>query len=382
MTATLTFSKVESVAPAPSGTSGFNSVVSVGGGRLLALAPFDNAGTPATQVWRSDDYGLTWTHIGDLAGSGGYGLSRAFSPGANTAFVYQNGVDPGGTYLGGVVWRTIDSGDTWDHPYSGGADYSNDPIVEGVALGIGVLIFVGGKVGMVPSTTHGLRSIDGGATWTSLGMIVGSPYGRAAAIASAGGGKAFLGFDRPVLGNAAGVFIYRSVDWGASWNPVSAALPIVGYDGTTNRTFIHSIAWGQQTILVAGSYGTTDPLTPYLWRSTDEGSTWAAVDLSALSLVDASSNPVPIVEIRYMGSGRFAARTGFTETVASVAGNTDPTTIWLLSENRGASWAAVEIKVGDDPATLNIAPDPATGMHYQTIVLNDSTVITVGRSVP
>ena len=423
---TLEFSRIKSVAVSglpSSATRGFQAITSIGASQLLALAAYEEADTPAADVWRSEDSGASWIQLSDLPESGGYGFSRAISSGLNTAFVYQNGVDPSGLYLLGTVWRTMDRGNTWDKPFTGGPDKTTGPMVEGVDLGFGVLIFVGGAGGSAappPSSTvgglafqrrrffqrqrgqfspqaslgwsqasttgttasHGLRSADGGATWTSLGLInANAYYGRCSGIASAGGGKAFAALDRPDMTSASGIFIHRTVTFGSSWSPVATALPIVGYDSTANITYLHNIGYGDGVLLVCGSYGTTDPMTPYLWRSTDDGSSWSAVDLTSLSLVDTGGNPVPVVEVRYMGSNRWIARTGFTDKVSPIVGNVAvQTNIWLYSEDGGLTWRGCSIRTGDDASTLNEHPPTGRGLFYQTMVTIDGIVYTAGQS--
>ena len=423
----LEFSRIKSVTVAglPStATRGFQAITPIGAGRILALAAYEEADTPAADVWRSDDSGASWIQLTDLPESGGYGFSRAISPGLDTALVYQNGVDPSGTYLLGTIWRTTDGGATWTKPFTGGPDKTTGPMVEGADFGFGVLIFVGGpgasaapppsstarraglrdrgfyqqqrgrfsphpSLGWSQSSTtgtagsHGLRSADGGATWASLGLInPNAYYGRCSGIVSAGGGKGFAALDRPDLTSATGIFIHRTVNYGSSWSPVSTALPIFGYNSLANTTFLHGIGYGDGVLMVCGSYGLTHPMTPYLWRSTDEGTTWTTINLtSLLALIDGSGNPVPIVEIRYMGSAKWIARTGFTDKVIQVAGNVAvPENTWLYSEDGGATWRRCDIRAGDDPSTLNEHPPTARGLFYQTMVTIDGIVFTAGQS--
>ena len=135
-------------------------------------------------VFRSTDYGATWSNLGVIA-AGIYAMTYC-----------GNGI----ALLGdddGHVYRSTDYGATWSD-------------LEAIASGILVMIYCGnGIVLLGDEDGHVFRSTDYGATWSNLGVITFDD----AVIYS----MTYCGNGIVLLGDEKG-HVFRSTDYGVTWS--------------------------------------------------------------------------------------------------------------------------------------------------------------------
>jgi hypothetical protein len=172
-------------------------------------------------IWRSTDYGLTWTGpintgSGGQGAKGAGGIAIAPGPAGQPPILYSAGIR--GTGMG--FWRSLDGGVSWTNfvvtPSGSRQDYY-PPVVD--PYNPNHVILNGHEMNVI------VQSMDGGQTWTSVPMAAGM---------NENGGTGFITFVN--TGNAA----------------------------TTANTWL----WiGQQN---GGTYGT--------WRTSNGGSSWTQVD--------------------------------------------------------------------------------------------------------
>ncbi len=213
---------------------------------LLALAvqPGQDStvvlGTPAGEIYRSQDYGATWSRVASKVGRAV--LALAFDP-------FVPGLALAGSSAGGA-WRSTDGGATWSH----------DP---GLAAH-SVRAFGFAKELMVAGTDRGVF-VDRGTGWQASGIdklsvdaiavsAVNSPFGIVA------GADVTQAEDGQVL--------FRSADGAVTWNPLQAP--------TSAGSIVAALAAGP---LPPG--GDTRPLLMGtgggLYQSTNNGDVWTAL---------------------------------------------------------------------------------------------------------
>ncbi len=336
MTITLepTYSTIRPVDPSPVHT------------RLVrpALAVVLAASLVATaRAQTRDSNPLHWREIGPTRA----GRARALAGVPSQPNVFYAGFDNGG------VWRSTDYGSTWVPLFDNQPTGSIGAI--GVAASDPNVIYVGTGAGIIrPDLAIGdgmYKSTDGGKTWTHLGLrdsemiamidvdptnpnrlfvaALGHPYGPNAErgiFRSTDGGQTFqkvLYRDEYTSGNdvridpsnvnivyatlwqqqqsfiegggfgGAGTGIYKSVDGGTTWTPLTQGLPQViqanlAIAPSNSRTIYATIAGATAGALVAGEIdnagrggGRVGPAnitgTVALYKSADAGEHWAPV---------------------------------------------------------------------------------------------------------
>lgn len=223
----------------------------------IAIDPIDNAvyaGGAQGGVWKTLDNGQSWTPLTDNLKSLAVG-TVVVAPGghpANQATLYLGtgeGNFSGDGYAGIGIYKSTDSGQTWQGPYGSAQFLSRavDAIVVDSA-----------------SPNH---------------LLAGSSAG-------------IYGISGTVPGSRAAVGVFVSNDGGLTWAPTfttSPATPSYGFvsrivqDPTTATTW-----WAAKTYSGNPSSATGGTLI----KSTDNGATWVAVDGQATGLPIVGSNPI------------------------------------------------------------------------------------------
>ncbi len=201
-------------------------------------------------IFRSTEYGLTWTDLGVISTSS---INSGCYAGRNGILVVGD--------LVGHIFRSTDYGLNWTDLgvisasgiYSSGFTYA----------GNGILVF--GDIG-----SHIFRSTDHGLTWTDLGAI--STVVIDSVIGYAGNGVL-------VFGDEAG-HIFRSTDYGLNWTD----LGVISASGISS-----GFTYAGNGIIIFGDQG------GHIFRSTDYGLTWT--DLGVISTAGIESGLV------YAGNG-------------------------------------------------------------------------------
>lgn len=220
-------------------------------------------------VWRSTDYGLTWsgpinTGVGGAGARGAGALAIAHGPSGGPPILYSAGIR--GTGLG--FWRSIDGGVSWSrHRVGPGGDRQDfyPPSVD--PHNPDHLLMAGHHMNLI------VQSLDGGRTWSRIPLDAGMQGGGTAYIffINTGDAKTTAATWLWTAEGAAGKFgTWRTSDMGHTWTRVD------------NNEHPH----GQMQIYQPDTSGVL--YMPGLYsavgvgvlRSTDFGQTWAHVGLS------------------------------------------------------------------------------------------------------
>ncbi len=156
------------------------------------------------RVWKTTDYGNTWTDIsGDLTGGSGVLLSLAVAP-SNPGIIYT-GSDDGHVYVYNGAWNEIDNGTFGSNPIT---DIVVNPS-NSQEIYLSVDVSYGSRV---------FKSSDGGATWNDLtGTLPAGLRGLSLAVDfSTTTPQIYLGTDYGV---------YFTADNGSTWSLLDSGLP-------------------------------------------------------------------------------------------------------------------------------------------------------------
>jgi photosystem II stability/assembly factor-like uncharacterized protein len=262
----------------------------------LAIDAIDNAvyaGGAQGGVWRTLDGGLSWTPLTDYLGSLAVG-TIVVAPGAhalNQATLYL-GTGEGNlsadSYGGVGVYKSHDSGRTWEGPYGSNvfgnrsvvtiAVDSADPnhLLAGSSSGI---FGVGGVLGPTLPVRGIYASTDGGVTWTISASA--AAHARVSRIVQDPTTPATWWAGISLVGGSGGALL-KSTDNGVTWSAVdgvATGLPAIsgaGVGGLT-RTWISASVNGGSTVLYFATGEITRPSAGTggkLYVSTDGGATW------------------------------------------------------------------------------------------------------------
>lgn len=219
-------------------------------------------------VWKSADYGMTWTGpintgtggatVGDAAG----GVVIAPGPAGGPPVLYQSGIRGAGTGF----WKSTDGGQSWTNYVIGPAGSRQDVYPPAVDPYDGThLVMAGHEQDLL------VESIDGGQTWTNVTLAAGMmETGGTGAISFIDTGLSFstrVTWLWMAQGSGGMYGTWRTSDGGMTWTQVDTnehphgAYQIYQPDtsGVVYMAGIYSaLGWG-------------------VLRSTDFGSTWAHV---------------------------------------------------------------------------------------------------------
>jgi photosystem II stability/assembly factor-like uncharacterized protein len=166
------------------------------------------AGGSRTHLLASSDGGRTWFSLQEPR-AGGYGVTRLAVHPTRSEVLFVAGNDPGtDDQEHGVVWRSIDGGQTWEilvrHDQPGPNSTFTDVVIDPHNP----------EVVYAASGSEVLKSADGGETW----QVLRNRKGELGAV---------LALDplHPQLVYSAAAFLYESTDGGATWD----ILPMPNY---------------------------------------------------------------------------------------------------------------------------------------------------------
>jgi hypothetical protein len=144
------------------------SSVAMADGSIVLMGGLDNYGGLRNDVWRSTDYGATWIQMNASAGWTGRTFPRCVAM-PDGSIVLMGGYS--GTPLNeDDVWRSMDYGATWTQ-VTPSAGWSERIEFASVAMPDGSIVLMGGNDGSDKNDTW--RSTDDGATWTQVNRNAG-----------------------------------------------------------------------------------------------------------------------------------------------------------------------------------------------------------------
>lgn len=212
-----------------------------------------NGPAEAGHVLRSTDYGATWSDIAmpttntDPFGVLGGGLCYM----GNGIVVYGCG-DLG--LPNTIVYRSTDFGATWVQVEFTGFSDTGLPVVI-TYLGTDNVVF-GGVAIALTQNGHIVKTTDYGVTWTDIGAIVDPAgiYNNVISLLNLGNGIVLMG---------AGSHVWKSLDWGSTWTDKGELI------GSWTLTYVGSLCHlGNGRVLAGGKEN------PVVFRSDDWGETW------------------------------------------------------------------------------------------------------------
>jgi len=308
-------------------------IVADADGRFISVAIDNGAtgsgGVVSTAVTVSNDGGTTWETVGSIAG---YANDLAVAPGGTALFAMGNRSD---TVSGrAFLWQSLDHGATWT-TFDPGVGASQTFLALDLAVGNSGDIylcgyFYGGS-GWVVRKGHPTGM--GGFTWSTVdSQSLSQPPSITVR-------RGVAGQPDEVLVCGGGWLVRRSLDGGATWTTVDSAagsayslttspdgsIYVAGRISTT--TYVTN-----QTVIKKKVVTTVTPTTVYGWqvrRSVNGGVSWANVDYVA------NAQPVSSSALIADDFGRVFA-VGFSI-------STPPTT-WLVrgSSDGGATWVPTD----------------------------------------
>lgn len=327
---------------------------------------------------------------------------------------------PGGTATVLVAarngaYRSVDHGATWTRAsfglWSGAGTLVADPGQPGVAYavkGVTGYGFVGGP------SYFARKTRDGGISWFNAGAA-----GEASSVAVDATNSSIL--------YAGGFQLSRSTDGGATWKPVSGfplECPGVAVDAVVPTT-IYCTAYDRATFTWRGVYRSTDDgatwaasnegltslvtsglllATPEavfvasdrLYRSADHGASWTAILAGRVALAHAPSLPARMyvgqgggVSVSTDGGASFGAPVSFGDSVQSLAVDpTDPDLVYAAGENGvhvsadgGARWSFSSSGIAARPVqSVAMAPSAPDTVLVTTPFFPSSSTIGVFRT--
>ncbi len=248
------------------------------GGRSTAVAGFVNdpdrwlMGTTGGGVWESDDNGVTWSNISDGYFGGSIGAVAVAGSDPNVIYVGEGSMDiRGNTSAGRGAWKSMDGGRTWTFiglPEAGQIGRievhpRDHDLVYAAALGH--------PFGKNPE--RGIfRSSDGGETWEHVLALNDSTGASDLAMDMTNPRILYAGMWRgerkpwALISGAEEGGVYKTTDGGDTWTKLGGGLPegIVGKVGVTVSPADPDRVWA---IIEAEPDGG-------VYRSDDAGATW------------------------------------------------------------------------------------------------------------
>jgi photosystem II stability/assembly factor-like uncharacterized protein len=223
-------------------------------------------GTPGGGIWKTNDAGSTWKPIFDAAHVASIG-GLAVSP-SNPQIIYAG---TGEQTIGNGVWKSSDAGATWTNVGLAETHFISDVLVDPQNPDI---VLVGASGDFAPGPNRGVfKSTDGGKSWsktlfvddsTAVVDICFDPNNPRTLLAAVQRRTSFGGGNRGAAQAQQGPSIYKSTDEGSTWAPVAEkGLPDSGRGRV--GVAIAPKSNGQRMFAI---------VTQGLFRSDDGGQTW------------------------------------------------------------------------------------------------------------
>ncbi|MGW8265527.1 MAG: WD40/YVTN/BNR-like repeat-containing protein, partial [Longimicrobiales bacterium] len=248
---------------------------------------FDNGG-----VWRSTDYGSTWVPLFDDQPTGSIGAIAVAPSDPNIIYVGSGaGIIRPDLSTGDGMYKSVDAGATWTHLGLRDSQMIADIVVDPTNPDRLFVAVLGHPYG--PNEERGIfRSLDGGRTfekvlyrdeYTSGNDLVLDPSDPNTVYATLW--QQQQGFRESSEFGGAGNGIFKSVDGGTTWRPLTQGLPSVIEANLavapSNPKLLYAMVAGTprpSTGVGSGRDGGTTGVVGF-YKSTDAGEHWAPVNV-------------------------------------------------------------------------------------------------------
>jgi photosystem II stability/assembly factor-like uncharacterized protein len=311
-------------------------------------------------VWKSDDYGRTWTPIFDDQPTQSIGAIAVASSDPNVLYVASGeGLQRPDLSVGNGIYKSTDGGNTWTH--LGLRDGRQIPalIVDPRDANRLFAAVLGHPYG--PNAERGIfRSTDGGRTWEKVLYIDENTGGSAIEMDPSNpdvlyasmweGRQGPWEFGNEYSGTHGGLF--KSTDGGKTWHKLTNGLP-----ADVTQVYVAIAPSSPSRLYAAAAHGAEVEI----YRSDDGGESWrrATTDPRPAVRIGGGDLPVPKVDSKN----------------ADIVYSTS--TVTWRSEDGGNSWAGIKgAPGGDDYQNIWINPnDP----NIILLVSDQGAVVSVNK---
>ncbi len=256
------------------------------GGRFNCIAVSPNnpnvmyAGSANGGVWKTTNYGTDWTPVFDDIVYQAIGAISINPLDENEIWVGTGDLNISGTmYLGNGVYKSQDAGQTWSY-----VGLSNTFVVSSIIFNPvntdEVLVATMGNSFSKDGNRGIYRTTDGGVNFSlvnfvndSTGFIdmIQDPVSTSTIYASS---FSRVRTDMASLTMGTEVYVYKSTDFGQTWNILTGGLP----NGALHERLGIGLCKSSPSIIYA-LYSTSDSSTPELYKSVDGGASWSQVTI-------------------------------------------------------------------------------------------------------
>jgi photosystem II stability/assembly factor-like uncharacterized protein len=307
---------------------------------------FDNGG-----LWRSTDYGSNWEPLFDRQPTGSIGAIAVAPSNPNVIYVGSGaGIIRPDLSTGDGMYKSTDAGATWTHLGLRDSQMIADVVVDPENPDRLFVAVLGHPYG--PNAERGVyRSLDGGRTfekvlyrdeYTSANDLAMDPRDPDTLYATLWPQQE--GFRESLEFGGPGGGIFKSVDGGTTWKPLSEGLPdvieanlaVAPTDSSLLYAMVAGTPKGEETKTTTGVVG--------LYKSTDAGEHWTAVDVPE-GPVGAATDHVDTRPLARIGGGDLPTITVDPENENVIY---SATVVLWRSEDGGVHWTAVRGAYGGD----------------------------------
>ena len=283
-------------------------------------------------VWKTDDYGRTWTPIFDEAPTGSVGDIAVSPSHPNVLYVGSGeGLHRPDLGVGDGIFKSTDGGKSWQHVGLADVQQVGRLVVHPVDPDVVFVAGMGHPYG--PNDERGVfRTTNGGRTWDKVLFVNHNTGASQVEIDPADPRTVYAALwehrEGPwENGSFAGpnTGFYKSQDGGSTWRRLSRGLPSIERG---ERQIIFAVAPSNPTRLYALVGGRS---TEGVFRSEDGGETWAQVSGDRRMGVDLRVHPTNADVVFAAGTASYRSDDGG-KTWASfkgAPGGDDPQRLWI-----------------------------------------------------